>query len=227
MVLSNFFIENNVSHIEDMTPTFTVIIATYNRASFLNRALDALIAQTETDWEAIIIDDGSTDETESILQPYLANYANFQYIKIENSGEAYAKNLGISLGRGKYITFLDSDDAYETTHLAYRKSILINNPDIQLLHGGVKVIGDPYVPDLHHPGQFIHLSQCVVGASFFIRRDVLCVLEGLKDMPLGNDTELYERAKAAKLHIFKTEYPSYIYYRNHNDSITHNAAKLK
>lgn len=208
-----------------MIPNFSVIIATYNRAGFLNRALDSLIAQSETDWEAIIIDDGSTDHTSFIVQPYLDQCPKIQYLKIKNSGEAAAKNLGISLSIGNYITFLDSDDAYKPDHLAYRKSILIKQPQIQLLHGGVSVVGDPYVPDRHNLGQLIHLSECVAGGTFFIRRDALSVLIGLKNMPLGNDAEFYDRAIAANLRVSKTEYPSYIYYRDHEDSITHNVTR--
>ena len=63
-------------------PKFSIIIATYNRADFLNRALDSLIAQTEADWEAWIIDDGSTDHTQDILKDYLSQYNNIYYHKI-------------------------------------------------------------------------------------------------------------------------------------------------
>ncbi|MCZ2100204.1 MAG: glycosyltransferase family 2 protein [Chitinophagales bacterium] len=208
-----------------MKPQFSVIIATYNRANFLNRALDSLIQQTETDWEAWIIDDGSTDNTLEVLQKYLDNYPQIQYRKISKSGEAPAKNLGIALCKGKYITFLDSDDAYEPHHLAHRKSILDQHTNLQFLHGGIKIIGDPYVPDRNNPGLLIHVSSCVAGATFFIRRDAMAQLAGFKQLPLGNDADLYERAVQAQLTMMKTDFPTYIYFRNHDNSITHNAAK--
>lgn len=206
-------------------PKFSIVIATYNRAGFLNRALDSLISQTEADWEAWIIDDGSTDHTEDILKDYLSKYKNIYYHKINKSGEAYAKNTGISLSTGEYITFLDSDDAYEPDHLAHRKTILQHNPETQLLHGGIKIIGDPFVPDRHQPNTSIHLSQCIIGATFFIHHEAISILNGFEKLPIGNDAALYEKAVKANLNILKSDYPSYIYYRNHSDSITHNIAK--
>ena len=208
-----------------MNPFFSVIIATYNRAGFLTRALNSLLAQTESGWEAWIIDDGSTDQTEAIIRDYIRDHPNIQYHKIPKSGEAAAKNMGISLSTGKYITFLDSDDAYDPGHLAHRKTVLAESPGIQLLHGGMKIIGDPYVPDRNNPENLIHVSSCVAGATFVIRRDAFDVLHGFRDLPFGNDADLYERAVQSNLNILKTDNPTYIYFRNHDDSITRNAVK--
>ena len=117
---------------------FSVIITTYNRSAVLGGALESLIAQTESDWEAIIIDDGSTDDTYLRISEYLGAHSNILYIKQENKGEEGAKNAGIRAASGTYITFLDSDDLYHRDHLKIRKSILLRHPQIDLLHGGVE-----------------------------------------------------------------------------------------
>lgn len=127
-------------------PYFSIVIATFNRAELLTRALDSLIDQTEKDWEAIVVDDGSTDDTASIIAPYLNKDKRIKYVKKLHSGEASTKNEGIHTSQGKYITFLDSDDEYHPNHLELRKDILLENPFLKFLYGGMSVIGNQYVP---------------------------------------------------------------------------------
>ena len=128
-------------------PFFSIIITTYNRAQLIKRALDSLISQTEQDWEALIVDDGSTDDTYSQILPYLNRYPKIRYFKKVHSGEAQSKNEGIYASTGKFISFLDSDDEYRQDHLELRKNILLENPTIQFFYGGMKVLGNQYVPD--------------------------------------------------------------------------------
>jgi len=210
---------------EKMNPKFSIILTTYNRSRLLVRALNSLIAQTFKDWEGIIIDDGSTDDTEEAVREFILNYDNIHYFKQENRGEAGAKNRGISLSCGQYISFLDSDDEYRQDHLEIRNQILTRYPDIQILHGGVKVIGDEYVPDRKNPQQMIHLSNCIVGGTFFIEQKAMQLLGGLKDIPIGADSDLFERAVGRGMKISKTKFPTYIYHRTSQNSITHNFLK--
>lgn len=207
-------------------PEFSVIISTYNRAKLLERALHSLLAQTENNWEAIIIDDGSTDNSEEIVHQIFTGNQNFQYHKQANQGEAGAKNKGISLAKGRFITFLDSDDTYLPEHLESRKKILKENPEIEFLHGGVKIIGNQYVPDLYHDGKNIHLSQCAIGGTFFVRRDIIVRLKGFRNLPIGADADLLNRAESLGVKILKTEIPTYVYHRENDDSITKNYGKL-
>jgi glycosyltransferase involved in cell wall biosynthesis len=93
-------------------PFFTIIIPTFNRAHTLNKALDSVAQQTFTDWECIVIDDGSTDNTKQLLSKYIANNDRFRYIFQENAERSVARNNGIRNASGKYICFLDSDDRY-------------------------------------------------------------------------------------------------------------------
>lgn len=201
-------------------PFFSVILTTYNRKNTIERALTSLISQTEKDWEGILIDDGSTDETYSHILPLLRANPGIKYRKIIHGGESTAKNAGIALSRGRFVTFLDSDDEYDSNHLKSRKALLIENPSVHFLHGGVKILGDPFVPDRFDPSVKIHLADCVIGGTFFIERNTLNALKGLKQILLGPDADLFDRAQKAEATIMKTDLPTYIYHHYTEDSIT-------
>lgn len=208
-----------------MPPFFSVVIATWNRARLLQRALDSLLAQTETDWEAWIVDDGGTDDTEERIGDRLRNTPALRYVRREHGGNAHAKNEGIALCTGRFITFLDSDDEYAADHLASRRAILEADPRIELLHGGVTIIGDPYVPDRDDTSRQIHLARCVIGGTFVVRRDAMHRLGGFRRLPFADDTDFFDRAVAAGLHIARTDHPSYIYDRTQGESITHDLGR--
>lgn len=87
----------------------TVITPTYNRAYMIERAIDSIVAQSYKQWEYIIMDDGSTDNTEEIVQKYLTD-KRIRYIKKENTGAAHTRNIGVEHATTEFITFLDSDD---------------------------------------------------------------------------------------------------------------------
>ena len=87
----------------------SIITPTYNRELLVQTTIKSIQAQTFTDWELIIVDDGSTDNTESAIQPFLQD-SRISYVKKGNSGQAASLNVGVSHARGEFITFLDSDD---------------------------------------------------------------------------------------------------------------------
>ena len=206
-------------------PFFSIIIATYNRAQLLKRAINSLVLQTEEDWEAIIVDDGSTDDTHNQILSYLKNYPKIRYLKRVHTGESRSKNEGICMSNGKFISFLDSDDEYAQDHLQSRKRILLGNPRIKFLHGGLKIIGNQYVPDRFDNSKKVHLKECVVGGTFFIERNVVSSLNGYNEIHLGTDADLFDRAKAAQFEIMKTDIPTYIYHHETQDSITNKLCK--
>lgn len=93
------------------TPLVSVIIPTYNRADFIEKAIQSVLNQTYSNFEIIVVDDGSTDSSAQIIQKLAEKDHRIRYYKLEvNSGVSIARNTGISLVRGKYIAFLDSDD---------------------------------------------------------------------------------------------------------------------
>jgi glycosyltransferase involved in cell wall biosynthesis len=87
---------------------FSIIIPTYNRAHIIGKAIDSVLSQTFTDFELIIVDDGSTDNTQNVVTSIGDN--RIQYFKQENKGVCAARNTGIKIATSEYITFLDTDD---------------------------------------------------------------------------------------------------------------------
>lgn len=94
---------------------FTIIIPTYNRASFLTKTIESVLQQSFRDWELIIIDDGSTDTTKNIIRGFTDKRIKYFYQK--NQERSVARNKGIEHAEGQYICFLDSDDYYLPQHL--------------------------------------------------------------------------------------------------------------
>ena len=94
-------------------PYFSIVIPVYNVAPYLRECLDSVLAQTFADWEAICIDDGSTDGSDAILDEYAAKDRRINVLHTGNRGVSAARNLGIDRASGEYVTFLDGDDAYE------------------------------------------------------------------------------------------------------------------
>src|SRR6266404_409937 len=117
----------------------SVIIPTYNSARFLIDAIDSVLAQTFKDFEVIVIDDGSTDETESLMQKY---GSGVRYIRQENRGVALTRNHGIDESRGKYVAFLDADDVWLPHKLDRQVSALYSRSDFRACYSAFSVAGD-------------------------------------------------------------------------------------
>jgi glycosyltransferase involved in cell wall biosynthesis len=200
-------------------PFFSVIVTCHNRAHILERALKSLLLQDLQDWECLIVNDGSTDDTDAIVQSWINSDDRFRYLKHGHRGQALTKNAGILASSGLFITFLDSDDEYTPDHLSIRKAMLEEYTHLDLLHGGVSIIGDPYVPDMNNPGQLIHLSECIIGGTFVFSASAIHGLNGFDNVSYGDDTKMFEKAEHAGLSIAKTDYPSYVYHRDMPDSL--------
>lgn len=101
---------------------FSIVIPTYNRAHFLSTAIKSVLNQRYTDWELIVVDDGSTDNTKEVVMRY--NDKRIKYIYQENAERSVARNNGIKQAKGEYICFLDSDDYYLPEKLSnFKKAI--------------------------------------------------------------------------------------------------------
>ncbi len=119
-------------------PYFSIIIPTYNRSSTILKTIESVLSQTFQNFEIIIIDDGSTDNTFEEIEHLKTN--KIIYKRQKNNERANARNNGIALANGDYITFLDSDDLFYTAHLqiAYEAITTKNNPEV--LHTRYEII---------------------------------------------------------------------------------------
>ena len=211
---------------KEKAPLVSVILTVYNRENYLRRSIDSLLNQSFKVWELIAIDDGSQDNSFEILQEYSLQNKKVKVLKHKNMKLPLSRNRGINSASGKYITFLDSDDEYEVDHLQKRVELLEKNPEIDLLHGGVNVIGDEYVRDKNNPENFIHLSECTIGATFFGKCEVFRKLGGFRNLDYSEDSEFLERAEKY-FNVKKINIKTYKYYRDAPDSITNTYAQQK
>ncbi|MBG6236589.1 glycosyltransferase involved in cell wall biosynthesis [Pedobacter sp. CAN_A7] len=174
---------------------FSVIIPTYNRAHLIKRAIESIVAQTYMKWELIIVDDGSTDQTEQIISPFLVDN-RIKYVKKENSGAAKSRNIGVKNSSGNWVTFLDSDDeAYPSWLDEISRHIAV--PNVQLICCGSEIVD--------HSGRLIAISlpapkielfgqqdyKMTNGGVFIIRRDIFDEIGGFDDeLQSSQHTEL-------------------------------------
>ena len=114
--------------------TISVIIPAYNVAAYIGETLDSLLAQTYPDYEAVIVNDGSTDDTEQVIASYRASLGDrLVYVKQANGGLANARNAGLRVARGRYIALLDSDDLWAPEFLAKMLALLESDPTLDLV----------------------------------------------------------------------------------------------
>ena len=110
---------------------FSVIIPVYNGAAFVDTAIESVFAQNYTDWELIIVNDGSTDSTEEVLDKYKDN-PKIKIITQKNAGVSVARNNGIKSSVGSYVVFLDADDVWHTNHLEVMNELVTKYPQAGL-----------------------------------------------------------------------------------------------
>ncbi|NDV67917.1 glycosyltransferase family 2 protein [Dysgonomonas sp. 25] len=144
---------------------FSIIMPTYNQATYIRRAIKSLLLQTYENWELIIINDGATDDTEDYIKEYLSN-EKIRYIKNEgNKGLGYAINQGLEVAGYAYIAYLPSDDYYYENHLMTLYNELRKSNDIILCYSNAKSeIKDSIARDskLSTNGLFNHMSLQLV-----------------------------------------------------------------
>lgn len=117
-----------------MSSFISVIIPTYNRAQFIRRAIDSVLNQTYKNFELIIVDDGSTDETEDFLDP-LKKAGLIRYLKRPNLGVSCARNFGVENATGTFISFLDSDDEWLPHKLQDQLNFLERHSSLRIVYG--------------------------------------------------------------------------------------------
>ncbi len=124
--------------LKGIMPKVSVIIPTYNCAKYLSQAIESVLSQTYDDFEIVIVDDGSTDDTRSLVEGYTNKHpSKISYIYQENRGLACARNTAIRNSRGQYIALLDADDMFLPMRLERGMRTFENNPKIGLVHANL------------------------------------------------------------------------------------------
>lgn len=181
-------------------PKVSVIIPTHNRSSFLIEAVESVLAQDLPDYELIVVDDGSTDDTNMTMEPF-AGKLTYTYQK--NRGVSSARNLGLKLAGGRYIAFLDSDDLWHKKKLSRQIACMEANPDLMIcytdevwIRRGRRV--NPRKKHAKYSGRMFErcLPLCIISpSSAMIRREVFDEI-GLFDesLPACEDYDFWLRA---------------------------------
>jgi glycosyltransferase involved in cell wall biosynthesis len=180
-------------------PQVSVILPTYNRAGFLKESIQSILSQTFTDFELIVVDDGSTDHTQGVVQ----EFPEIRYVFCPiNQGVSKARNLGIGLARGRYICFLDSDDLWVENKLETQIAWMESQTDCQVcytdeiwIRKGVRV--NPMKKHRKVTGDIFSdcLPLCVVSPSSVLMRASLFSEVGIFDEALAvcEDYDLWLR----------------------------------
>ncbi|MFC1477568.1 glycosyltransferase family 2 protein, partial [candidate division KSB1 bacterium] len=184
----------------DIIPTVSVIIPTFNRISLLKKAVSSVLKQTFTDYEIIIIDDGSTDGTSDC---YTGAKPPVRYFHQSNLGVSAARNRGIQLALGRYIALLDSDDEWLPAKLDVQVSFLNEHPDISIcqteeiwVRNGQRV--NPAEKHKKPSGDIFgkSLEMCSVSPSaVMMRREFFDIIGPFDEhLPVCEDYDLWLRA---------------------------------
>ena len=180
-------------------PQISVVIPTFNRAKLLKKAIESVLLQSLRDFELIIVDDGSTDETSKVISRIDGKII---YIKQDNLGPSSARNRGIKEAKGEFIAFLDSDDSWSKDKLSVQLAQMRNNPEYPISHTQEDWYKKDKLfkqkPKHAKSGGYIFntcLRLCVVGMSTVLIREKLFDLVGLFDttLPCCEDYDFWLR----------------------------------
>lgn len=160
-------------------PFFSVVIPTFNREHLITATINSALAQDFDDFEIIVVDDGSTDDTEAVIEGNFSHDSRVRYLKQVNSERGAARNHGFRSARGRYVLFLDSDDVMHANHLSALSKIVADHPEVNFLATKFVILRDGErlrTPDLESieegwHGVDLFLRGDPIGSVFCVRRD--------------------------------------------------------
>jgi glycosyltransferase involved in cell wall biosynthesis len=181
-------------------PLISVVIPTYNRAHVIKRAINSVINQTYLNWELIIVDDGSIDNTNNVIKHYLED-ERIKYYKIKNSGASATRNYGIKKSQGKYVSFLDSDDEYQEDRLNYQYNKMIQNKvSVSLSNAIISINGtktlknNPKSKDAFPIFHYKDIKRRIISASVILmKKEIANKVLFDKKLPSSNDLDFILR----------------------------------
>lgn len=203
-------------------PKISVIVPVYNVERYLRKCLDSIIAQTFSDWECICVDDGSPDNSGKILDEYAAKDKRFVIIHKENGGVSSARNAGLDMARGEYITFCDSDDWVEADWLLVQYTDIVSE-DFDVCICGFYGKGKQKRKVLNQIAAktSIFAQNGIGGYSFLrlIRRKNIDIVRYDTSIAYLEDSEFFYRLFDNCDKILWTNKPLY-HYENNSESVT-------
>ena len=193
-------------------PKVSVVMSVFNGALWVDEAIESIAKQSVRDWEFIIIDDGSTDETPQILAKWAANDSRIRVFTTANQGLTRALNRALELTKGSYIARQDADDRSYPTRLERQTDFLDRHPDVVLLGTGAKLLGEKRTPfrTAIQPAHDVDIARKMQKQNAFFHSSVMMRGAAIRqaggydpDFVRAQDYELWfrlmEQGKAANL----------------------------
>jgi len=216
---------------ENKMPAVSIIVPTYNRAQYLVEAIQSVLEQTFHDYEIIVVDDGSTDDTKAALQKKNI-FKNIIYIYQNNCGlKSAVRNIGIQAAKGKYIAFLDSDDKWLPLKLEKQVDILEKDPNCALVCSNAYILKDD-VPtqELYVQSEtmvsgnvfqkLLH-NNFIINSSVVVRKNILQKLGGLDEDRIIKSSEDYDLwLRVGRLYAITSISEPLTFYRIHEGNIS-------
>lgn len=207
-------------------PLISIITPTYNRADFIAEAVESVLAQTYSHFEFLIVNDGSTDHTGKVLEPYL-NDDRIRLFRQENQGQSVARNVALDEAKGEFICFLDSDnfwpadkleqqvrifEQYPTTDVLYGDNVIINESGEELSRNNMARYSGRIAPQMVK-------DNCVAMNTTMARRQCFDELGGMSGKRrVADDYDLWLRFSAK--YEFRYEPQYWAWYRVMEDQIS-------
>lgn len=220
-----------------MTPLVSIIIPTLNRAHLISDTLDSVLAQTYTNWECIVVDDGSTDNTEALIQEYINKDNRFRYFnrpKDHLPGGNGARNYGFTVSKGDYIQWFDSDDIMKPEFLEKKLQPFITNNSVDIVFSAFENLNKQgkraRLANQKFSGNILNdLVDGIVSfgpLSFLIKRALLAGYSYDETLTKNQDLDFFFRffTSQPNLHV---EHVSEVLYtvKSHKDSMTYGTSK--
>lgn len=192
-----------------MNPKISIIVPVYNVEKYIRECLDSITKQTFPDWECLLIDDGSLDNSGAICDEYAIKDSRFKIFHKPNGGVSSARNFGIDKAQGEWVTFVDGDDILLNTYIKSLLRPVVADPDIEFVHGGGTNWTTSSMPTIvFKVTQYIGEDSCYLFNNFqgficskLFRRDIIMGKKG-SYTPLVFD----EKIKIAEDFIFTLDY---------------------
>ena len=212
----------------------SVVIPTYKHCDFILQTLDSVFVQTFTDYEVIVVNDGSPDDTANVLKPLIAA-GKIRYIEQANAGQAAARNRGIAEANGEYIALLDDDDLWPLGKLEWQMGLICSRPEVGAIGGTVVLFSGDEAPTLSEmnpklfacPSFEMLFCGCPIlspGQSL-IRRTVLEQIGGFNTKIWGaDDYDLWMRlSRVTRIELYDAVS---LFYRCHSTNASLNTARM-
>lgn len=221
-----------------MQPKVSVIVPAYNISKYILDALQSIKKQTYKNYEVLIIDDGSLDETPSIVEDFCKSNQQFKLLKKANGGLSSARNYGIDHAKGQYIALLDGDDIYSKDKLANHVAHLDNDPSIGVVYSASKAIRDDGKPTffiLSGKPLYKDLLTSLLcknfighGSNGVFRR---CLIDEVgnfdESLPSSEDLDFWLRVASTRRWKFHREKAILSYYRVRPSGLSFNISRMR